>query len=75
MLLFPWALTYASSHLAALCSSCKSARMPITLHMDHAQTPETVKQAADLGLFDSIMADMRHYEKDENLRLPKEITE
>lgn len=43
--------------------------------MDHAQTPEIVKQAADLGLFHSIMVDMSHYEKDENLRLTKELTE
>ncbi|CAF9936516.1 MAG: hypothetical protein HETSPECPRED_010361 [Heterodermia speciosa] len=76
LLLFPWAITYASSHLAALCASiCSSARVPITLHMDHAQTPEIVKQAADLGLFHSIMVDMSHYEKDENLRLTKELTE
>lgn len=76
LLLFPWAITYASSHLAALCASiCRSARVPITLHMDHAQTPEMVKQAADLGLFHSIMVDMSHYEKDENLRLTKELTE
>lgn len=43
--------------------------------MDHAQTPEIVRQAADLGLFHSIMVDMSHYEKDENLRLTKELTE
>ena len=76
LLLFPWAMTYASSHLAALCASiCKSARVPITLHMDHAQSPEIVKEAADLGLFHSIMVDMSHYDKDENLRLTKELTE
>ena len=43
--------------------------------MDHAQTPEIVRLAADLGLFHSIMVDMSHYEKDENLRLTKELTE
>ena len=43
--------------------------------MDHAQTPEVVRQAADLGTFDSIMVDMSHFEKEENLRLTKELTE
>ena len=43
--------------------------------MDHAQTPDIVRQAADLGLFDSIMVDMSHYDKEENLRLTRELTE
>lgn len=41
--------------------------------MDHAQTPEIVKRAADLGGFDGIMVDMSHYEKEENFRLTKEL--
>lgn len=43
--------------------------------MDHAQDPEIIKQAAEIGGFDSIMVDMSHYEKEENLRLTKELTE
>lgn len=42
--------------------------------MDHAQTPEIVREAANLGAFDSIMVDMSHYDKEENLRLTKELT-
>jgi fructose-bisphosphate aldolase class II len=41
--------------------------------MDHAQTPEIVRTAADMGGFDGIMVDMSHYEKEENFRLTKEL--
>lgn len=75
LLLFPWALTYASSHLASMCASAaRSASVPITLHLDHGQTPESIRYAADLGVFDSIMVDMSHYEKAQNLALTKELT-
>ena len=74
LLLFPWALSY-TPHLAHLCASmARSAAVPITVHMDHAQTPGTVREAADLGAFDSIMVDMSHYSKEENLALTKELT-
>lgn len=43
--------------------------------MDHAQTPEIVKTAADLKGFDGIMVDMSHYEKEENFRLTKELVQ
>ncbi|KAI9685105.1 MAG: hypothetical protein M1820_010841 [Bogoriella megaspora] len=75
ILLFPWAIQYADGllvHLAA--EACRNAKVPATLHLDHAQTPEIVRRAADLGGFDSIMVDMSHYEKEENLRLTKELT-
>lgn len=74
LLLFPWSLDY-TPHLAYLCARmASSASVPLTVHMDHAQTPATVRAAADLGAFDSIMVDMSHYEKDENLRLTRELT-
>jgi fructose-bisphosphate aldolase, class II len=75
ILLFPWALSYASSHLVtAAANACREAKVPVTLHMDHAQDSEVIKRAADLKpTFDSIMIDMSHYEKEENLRLTKEL--
>ena len=74
LLLFPWALTYASSSLAALCShAARAASVPITVHLDHAQDPAGIKQAVDLGFFDSIMIDMSHFEKEENLRRTREL--
>lgn len=76
VLLFPWAIQYADSHLVrAAGAACRDAKVPVTLHLDHCQTPEMVKRAADIpGGFESIMVDMSHYEKEENLRLTKELT-
>lgn len=76
ILLFPWAIHYANSclvHLAA--EAARSASVPVTVHLDHAQSPDIVRKAADMGGFDSIMIDMSHYEKEENLRLTAELTE
>lgn len=75
ILLFPWALTQFKSHLVNLAADvCKQASVPISLHLDHCLDIELVKYAASLP-FDSIMVDMSHYEKDENLRLTKELTQ
>lgn len=75
VLLFPWALTTFKSHLVNLAADvCRSASVPISLHLDHCLEVELVKYAASLP-FDSIMVDMSHYEKEENLRLTKELTE
>ncbi|EAW12901.1 class II fructose-bisphosphate aldolase [Aspergillus clavatus NRRL 1] len=74
ILLFPWAVHYADGILVhAAAEAARSASVPVTVHMDHAQTPEMIRRAADLGGFDSIMVDMSHYEKDENLRLTREL--
>ena len=78
ILLFPWAIHYASSHLVNFAASvAHSASIPIALHLDHAASAEDIRFAADLGTekgFDSIMVDMSHHEKAENLRLTKELT-
>ncbi|KAF2110115.1 putative fructose-bisphosphate aldolase [Lophiotrema nucula] len=75
ILLFPWAINYASSYLVHLAAeAAAAASVPVTVHLDHAQDPEIVKRAADMGGFDSIMIDMSHYEKEENLRLTAELT-
>jgi fructose-bisphosphate aldolase class II len=75
ILLFPWALTQFKSHLVNLAADvCKASRVPMSLHLDHCLEYELVKYAASLP-FDSIMVDMSHYEKEENLRLTKELTE
>ncbi|KAL4909529.1 hypothetical protein BDW74DRAFT_187602 [Aspergillus multicolor] len=72
--LFPWALHYADGLLVhAAAEAAKSVDVPVTVSMDHAQTPEIIRRAADIGGFDSIMVDMSHYEKEENLRLTREL--
>ena len=75
VLLFPWAIEYAGDALVvAAATACHSASVPVSLHLDHAQTPELVRRAADIpDGFDSIMCDMSHYERDENLKLTREL--
>ena len=75
ILLFPWAQTYSHSVLAtAAAHAARTAPVPITVHLDHAQSPSAIHEAADTGCYDSIMVDMSHHEKEENLRLTKELT-
>jgi len=72
--LFPWAVEYADGVLVhAAAEAAANAAVPVALHMDHAQTPEMVRRAADLGGFDGIMVDMSHYEREENLAKTKEL--
>lgn len=74
ILLFPWAQEYSGLGLATLAAHCaRSASVPITLHLDHAQSDAAVKMAADSGCYDSIMVDMSHYEKEENLARTTEL--
>ncbi|KAI3396601.1 hypothetical protein diail_11853 [Diaporthe ilicicola] len=75
VLLFPWAIEYAGTSLVkAAADACHNAKVPVSLHLDHCQTPELVRRAADIeDGFDSIMCDMSHYEKEENLRLTEEL--
>lgn len=73
--LFPWAVTYADGILVhAAKEAADTASVPVAVHMDHAQTPEIVRRAADIGGFDGIMVDMSHYEKEENFAKTKELT-
>ena len=74
ILLFPWAQEYAWDNLVNLAADvCRSASVPMSLHLDHAQSAEAIERAADTGKFDSIMVDMSHYEKEENLARTKEL--
>ncbi|KAH9219833.1 fructose-bisphosphate aldolase-like protein [Leptodontidium sp. 2 PMI_412] len=73
ILLFPWALHYSPLliHLAA--AACSTASVPIVLHMDHAQSEDEIIAASEYP-FDSIMVDMSHYEKEDNLEKTERIT-
>lgn len=74
--LFPWSIEYADGLLLhAAAEAADKASVPIGVHMDHAQSPDIIRRAADLGGFDGIMVDMSHYEREENLRLTKELVE
>lgn len=74
--LFPWSIEYAGGLLLhAAAEAADKASVPVGVHMDHAQSPDIIRQAADLGGFDGIMVDMSHYEREENLRLTKELVQ
>ncbi|SMY22885.1 unnamed protein product [Zymoseptoria tritici ST99CH_1A5] len=79
ILLFPWALQYSPLFIDLAANAARKASVPVTVHMDHAQDPEIIKAAAKIQAadgtpaFDSIMVDMSHYEKEENLAKTKEL--
>lgn len=74
ILLFPWAQTYSSTLLAqAASTAARAAPVPITVHLDHAQSSDAIHTAADTGFYDSIMVDMSHYSKEENLQRTREL--
>lgn len=79
ILLFPWALQYSPLFVDLAANAARKATVPVTVHMDHAQDPEIIKKASEIvaadgtPAFDSIMVDMSHYEKEENLAKTKEL--
>lgn len=74
--LFPWSIEFASGLLLhAAAEAADKASVPVGVHMDHAQSPDLIRRAADLGGFDGIMVDMSHYEREENMRLSKELVQ
>ena len=79
ILLFPWALQYSTILVDFVASAARKATVPITVHLDHAQDAEVIKRAANLKAadgtpaFDSIMVDMSHFEKEENLARTREL--
>lgn len=79
ILLFPWALSYSPLFVDFAVHAARSASVPVTVHMDHAQDPAVIERASQIKApdgspaFDSIMVDMSHYEKEENLAKTKEL--
>ena len=74
VLLFPWAYKYSPLFIDFCTHACRKASVPVTIHMDHAQDPEVIRQVVKLRAedgtpaFDSIMVDMSHYDKEEKDR-------
>lgn len=73
--LFPSALELTPSLVYAAAAAARSASVPISVHLDHAQNAEQIKYAADNCPFDSIMVDMSHYEKAENIEKTRNLKE
>ncbi|KAK1248739.1 hypothetical protein MKX08_006959 [Trichoderma sp. CBMAI-0020] len=71
--LFPWAMTSSNGILVhAAARAARQASVPVAVHLDHCQDEEMVKEACLLP-FDSIMVDMSHHCKEENLAKTKEL--
>lgn len=77
ILFFPWAITFSNGLLVRMAAdAAKRASVPISVHLDHAQDAEQIRYIADHREdipFDSIMVDMSHYEKEENLAKTREL--
>ncbi|KAK5462596.1 hypothetical protein LTS15_002308 [Exophiala xenobiotica] len=72
---FPWAITFSHGLLIrAAADAIKRVNVPISIHLDHAQDESLIKLAADTLPFDSIMVDMSHHEKSDNLAKTAELS-
>ena len=72
--MFPWAVTFSDGLLVhAAAQAARQAKVRVAVHLDHAQDELLIRRAADTLPFDSIMVDMSHYERDENLKRTKEL--
>ncbi|KAJ5374071.1 fructose-bisphosphate aldolase [Penicillium concentricum] len=70
---FPWAIEATDGLLVRTAAdAAKRASVPISIHLDHAQSETIIKRAAELP-FDSIMVDMSHYEKEVNLEKTRKL--
>lgn len=74
--MFPWVISHSNGDLVKCASMlAKKAKVPVAIHLDHCQDPAIVKLAAEKLPFDSIMVDMSHYEKADNLARTKELVQ
>ena len=60
---------FALARLAA-----EKASVPVCIHLDHANTPEQVRRAADIG-FSSVMLDASSASFEDNIRRSREVVE
>ncbi|KAL1854957.1 hypothetical protein VTK73DRAFT_8630 [Phialemonium thermophilum] len=71
---FPWAITATDGLLVrAAAEAARTAKVPIAIHLDHAQDEALIRHAADTLPFDSIMVDMSHYDDAENLSRTRDL--
>ncbi|SPO05030.1 related to fructose-bisphosphate aldolase [Cephalotrichum gorgonifer] len=72
--LFPSTVKQLPTLAWAAAAAVKSATVPLSLHLDHAQDEGQIRDIAANLPFDSIMVDMSHYDHDENLAKTKILT-
>ncbi|PYH81324.1 fructose/tagatose bisphosphate aldolase [Aspergillus uvarum CBS 121591] len=73
--LFPSSLEQTPSLIHAAAAAARSASVLVSVHLDHAQDSEQIQYVADNLPFDSIMVDMSHYAKEENLAKTRALRE
>lgn len=74
LLLFPSTLKQLPTLAWAASAAIKSATVPLSLHLDHAQDVSQIEQVIQSLPFDSIMVDMSHYDHDQNLAKTTTLT-
>jgi len=71
--LFPSTLKQLPLLAHAAAHAVKTATVPLSLHIDHAQNVEHIREIATLPV-DSVMVDMSHYDEAENLEKTRILT-
>ncbi|KAF5608110.1 tagatose 1 6-diphosphate aldolase [Fusarium subglutinans] len=75
LLLFPFTLRQLPTLAWAASVATKSATVPLSLHLDHAQDVSQIEVVVRTLPFDSIMVDMSHYDHEGNLGKTAALTE
>lgn len=72
--LFPSTLRQLPLLAYAAAQAVKTASVPLSLHIDHAQDEEHIREIIATLPVDSVMVDMSHYEEAENIEKTKRLT-
>lgn len=72
--LFPSTLKQLPLLAHAAAHAVKTATVPLSLHIDHAQDVEHIREIIATLPVDSVMVDMSHYEEAENLEKTRILT-
>lgn len=72
--LFPSTLTQLPLLAHAAAHAVRTANVPLSLHIDHAQNEAQIREIIATLPVDSVMVDMSHYEEAENLEKTERLT-
>jgi fructose/tagatose bisphosphate aldolase len=73
--LFPSTLTQLPLLAHAAAHAVKTASVPLSLHIDHAQDEAQIREITATLPVDSVMVDMSHYSEAENLAKTERLTQ
>jgi fructose-bisphosphate aldolase class II len=72
--LFPSTLKQLPLLAHAAAAAVKAASVPLSLHIDHAQNEDHIREIIATLPVDSVMVDMSHYDEEENLSKTQRLT-